>query len=137
MARSGAMPGFTFGTVIRLLGALGLAVFGLVANSPVLIVAASMQLLYQSNAFIRFVQPVLGVRFSPLGPAGASGWVIGAAAIGSFIGSLLGGWLADQFGYNSINWMATISVGLAVVLLFLSLWPAERKKRAEDATTTA
>jgi predicted MFS family arabinose efflux permease len=138
MGRSGAMPGFTFGTVIRLVGAFGLAVMGLIANAPVLIVVASMQFLYQSNAFIRFAQPVLGVRFSPLGPAGASGWVIGAAAIGSFVGSLLGGWLADAFGYNSINWMATISVGLALVLLFISLWPAERKKRAaEEAAAPA
>ena len=136
MGKSGAMPGFTFGTVLRLLGALGLAIMGMVAKSPVLIVAASMQMLYQSNAFIRFAQPVLGVRFSPLGPAGASGWVIGAAAIGSFVGSLLGGWLADAFGYNSINWMATISVGAAAALLFLALWPAERKKRAEESTAT-
>jgi predicted MFS family arabinose efflux permease len=92
-----------------------------------------MQLLYQGNAFIRFAQPVLGVRFSILGPGGASGWVIGAAAIGSFVGSLLGGWLADTIGYNAINWMATISVGLSTLLLFISIWPAERRKRAELA----
>ena len=134
MARSGAMPDFTFGTVIRLLGALGLALLGLLTkNAPLVLVAVSMQLLYQSNAFIRFTQPVLGVRFSTLGPGGASGWVIGAAAIGSFIGSLLGGWLADAIGYNAINWMAAISVGIALLLLFFSLWPAERKKRAEEA----
>ena len=137
MSRSGAMPDFTFGTAIRLLGALGLAILGMVANAPVLIVAASMQLLYQSNAFIRFAQPVLGVRFSILGPAGASGWVIGAAAIGSFVGSLLGGWLADAYGYNAINWMATISIGIAALLIFISLWPAERKKRSEEAANAA
>jgi len=137
MARSGAMPGFTFGTGIRLLGALGLALLGMAANSPVLLVAGSMQLLYQSNAFVRFAQPVLGVRFSPLGPAGASGWVIGAAAIGSFVGSLLGGWLADAIGYNAINWMASISVGIAALLVFISLWPAERKKRAEENASSA
>lgn len=133
MGRSGAMPGFTFGTAIRLLGALGLSVMGMVANAPVLIVAASMQLMYQSNAFVRFAQPVLGVRFSTIGPGGASGWVIGAAAFGSFVGSLMGGLLADKFGYNSINWMATISIGLAVLLVFISLWPAERKKRTEES----
>lgn len=137
MGRSGAMPDFTFGSIIRLLGALGLALLGMVANAPVLIVAASMQLLYQSNAFIRFAQPVLGVRFSILGPGGASGWVIGAAAIGSFVGSLLGGWLADSIGYNAINWMATISIGLAVLLTFISLWPAERKKRAEESAAAS
>ena len=133
MARSGAMPDFTFGTAIRLLGALGLALLGLLTNNaPMVLVAVSMQLLYQSNAFIRFTQPVLGVRFSALGPGGASGWVIGAAAIGSFIGSLLGGWLADAFGYNAINWMATISIAGSMLLVIFSLWSAERKKRAEE-----
>jgi predicted MFS family arabinose efflux permease len=137
MSRSGAMPGFTFGTAIRLLGAFGMAVLGMVANAPVLIVAASMQVMYQSNAFIRFAQPVLGVRFSSIGPGGATGWVIGAAAFGSFIGSLLGGLLADKFGYNAINWMATISIGLSALLVFTSLWPAERKKRAEEKAAAA
>jgi len=90
-------------------------------------------LMYQSNAFVRFAQPVLGVRFSTIGPTAATGWVIAAGALGSFIGSLLGGWLADKFGYNAINWMAVISVGAAVLLIFVSLWPAERKKRAGEA----
>ena len=122
MARSGAMPDFTFGSVIRLLGALGLALLGLLTkNAPLVLVAISMQLLYQSNAFIRFTQPVLGVRFSKLGPGGASGWVIGAAAFGSFIGSLLGGLLADAFGYNAINWMATISISLSMVQVVFKL----------------
>ncbi|MFA9403380.1 MAG: MFS transporter, partial [Anaerolineales bacterium] len=133
LARSGAMPDFTFGNVLRLAGVVGMALLGMVAKSPILLVAASMQMLYQSNAFVRFAQPVLGVRFSKIGPTAASGWVIAAAAIGSFIGSLLGGWLADKFGFNAINWMAVISVGAAVLLIFVSLWPAERKKRAEEA----
>jgi hypothetical protein len=30
--------------------------------------------------------------------------------------------------------MAVFSVGAAVLLIFFSLWPAERKKRAEEAT---
>jgi predicted MFS family arabinose efflux permease len=133
LARSGAMPDYTFGNALRLVGVLCMALLGMAAKSPVLLVAASMQLVYQSNAFVRFAQPVLGVRFSPVGPTAASGWVIAAAGIGSFIGSLLGGWLADQFGFNAINWMAVISVGAAVLLIFVSLWPAERKKRAEEA----
>ena len=133
LARSGAMPDFTFGNALRLAGVAGLALLGMAAKSPVLLVAASMQLMYQSNAFVRFAQPVLGVRFSTIGPTAATGWVIAAGALGSFIGSLLGGWLADKFGYNAINWMAVISVGAAVLLIFVSLWPAERKKRAGEA----
>jgi MFS family permease len=133
MARSGGMTVFTAGTVIRLVGALGMAVVGLVAGSPILIAAAFMQILYQSNPFVRLTQPVVGVRFATIPAGGASGWVIAAAAAGSFLGSLIGGILANSIGFNAINWMAAFAVGAAVLLLFVGLWPAERKKRAEEA----
>ena len=136
MSRSGAMPDFTTGNVMRLVGALGLALLGMVAKSPILLVAASMQLFYQSNPFVRLTQPVLAMRFSSIPPGQAIGWVIGAAALGSFFGSLIGGWLADTVGFNAINWMGVITVGLAVILIVFSLWPAERKKRAEENAIT-
>jgi predicted MFS family arabinose efflux permease len=137
MARSGGMTVFTAGTVIRLVGALGLAVVGLVAGSPILIAAAFMQILYQRNPFVRLTQPVVGVRFATIPAGGASGWVIAAAAAGSFLGSLIGGFLANSIGFNAINWMAALAVGAAVLLIFVGLWPAERKKRAEEEAVTA
>ena len=133
LARSGAMPGFTTGNIMRLVGALGLALLGLVAQSPILLVAASMQIFYQSNPFVRLTQPVLAIRFSTIPPGQASGWVIGAAAFGSFLGSLIGGWLADSVGFNAINWMGAIAVGAAVLLIIFGLWPAERKKRVAES----
>lgn len=137
LASSGGMTVFSAGNVIRLIGALGMAVLGMVAKSPVLIAAAFMQILYQSNPFVRLTQPVVAMRFASIPAGQASGWVIAAAAAGSFFGSLIGGWLADAVGFNAINWMATIAVGGAVLLLFLGLWPAERKKRAEEAASAA
>lgn len=136
MGRSGAFGPFTAGNVARLVGALGMALLGLVANAPVLIVAAFMQLLYQGNPFIRLTQPVLAVRFATIPAGQANGWVIGASAIGSFLGSILGGLLADSVGFNAINWMAAIAAGLAVLLIFISLWPAERRKQAEEDMVT-
>ena len=93
----------------------------------------AMQILYQSNPFVRLTQPVVGVRFASIPAGAASGWVIAAAAAGSFLGSLIGGFLASSVGFNAINWMAAIAVGAAVLLLFVFLWPAERKKQAEEA----
>ena len=55
------------------------------------------------------------------------------AAIGSFLGSVIGGFLADSIGFNAINWMAAISAALGALVLFFILWPAERKKRKEEA----
>lgn len=137
LARKGAMPGFLTGNIMRLVGAIGLAVLGMVAKSPILLVAASMQIFYQSNPFVRLTQPVLAIRFSSIPPGQAIGWVIGAVAFGSFIGSLIGGWLADAVGFNAINWMGVISVGAAVLLIIFGLLPAERKKRAEESAAAA
>jgi len=132
MARSGALPGFTAGNIMRLVGSSGMAVLGLITGSPVLLVAGFVLLFYQGNPFVRLAQPVLAIRFSSISPGQATGWVIAAAASGSFLGSLIGGFLADSVGYNAINWMATISIGLSVLLIFVVLWTAERKKRAQE-----
>jgi predicted MFS family arabinose efflux permease len=111
-----------------------MAVIGMMAKSPILIAAAFMQILYQSNPFVRLTQPVMAMRFATIPAGQATGWVIAAAAAGSFLGSLIGGWLADAVGYNAINWMAAIAVGVAVLLLFLGLWPGERKKQAVETS---
>jgi predicted MFS family arabinose efflux permease len=72
------------------------------------------------------------MRFATI-PAGAtSGWVIAASAAGSFLGALIGGFLASSIGFNAINWMSAIAVGAALLLLMAFLWPAERKKRAAE-----
>ena len=124
----------TGGTAIRFIGALGMALVGMMTNRPIIIAAAFMLILYQSNPFSRISQGVVGMRFATV-PAGAtSGWVIAASAAGSFLGALIGGFLASSVGFNAINWMAAIAVGAALLLLLVFLWPAERKKRAEEAS---
>jgi predicted MFS family arabinose efflux permease len=133
LGRSSSLPVFTTGNIIRFVGALLMAVIGLMAKSPLLLAAAAMQILYQSNPFVRLTQPVVAMRFATIPAGQASGWVIAAAAAGSFFGSLIGGWLADSVGFNAINWMGAIAVGAAVLLLFFGLWPAERNKRAAEA----
>lgn len=136
MARSGSMSVLTGATVIRLVGALGMALIGVLANELILVAAIFVLIFYQGNSFNRISQGVVGMRFATI-PAGAtSGWVIAASAAGSFFGALIGGYLASSIGFNAINWMAAIAIGAALLLLFLFLWPAELKKRAEEATVT-
>jgi predicted MFS family arabinose efflux permease len=77
------------------------------------------------------------MRFATI-PAGAtSGWVIAASAAGSFLGALIGGFLASSIGFNAINWMSAIVIGAALLLLIVFLWPAERKKKVAEAIITA
>ena len=57
-----------------LLGVLfGPSVLGLVSGSPLLLVAAAMQLLYQGTPFVRLTQPVVAVRFATIPAGQASG----------------------------------------------------------------
>ncbi|MGB7860143.1 MAG: MFS transporter, partial [Acidimicrobiia bacterium] len=133
MARRGTFSPLAAGTVARFAAAAGLAAAGALTKSPVLLVAALVQVLYQSNPFVRLSQPGSGVRYATFPAGAATGWVIAASAVGSFIGSALGGFLADKAGFNSINVMAAVAGGASVLVLFLGLWPAERRRReAED-----
>jgi predicted MFS family arabinose efflux permease len=143
MGRSGGFSPFAAGTVARLVAGLGMAVVGAISDSNVLLGAAFMQVMYNSAPFARLAQSNLAVRYASFPAGAASGWVIAASATGSFIGSLIGGFLADQFGFNSVNWMAAASAGLSVVVLWLWLRPGEQRIRdevddaASDAPTAA
>jgi predicted MFS family arabinose efflux permease len=132
MSGRGPLTPFIAGNVMRLGGAVCLGLLGWVSNAPVLFVAAAMQLLYQGSPFARLPQNVLAVRYATIPSGQANGWVIAGSALGSFIGSLLGGWLADEVGFNSIAWMAAISAGLATGLLVLVVWPYDRRHYDDD-----
>ncbi len=132
MTKYGPLAPFVAGTVMRFGGAIALGALGLVTKAPVLLVAAAMQLLYQGSPFVRLPQNVLAVRFAPIPSGQANGWVIAGSAMGSFIGSLLGGWLADEVGYNAINWMGAVAAGAAVALLIIVIWPMNKERYGDQ-----
>jgi hypothetical protein len=134
MARKGPFPPFMAGVVGRMVAGLGMGAVGLMTDNKALLGAAFMQLMYQTAPFVRLSQPGLAVRFATFPAGQASGWVIAGSALGSFVGSLLGGYLADAFGYNAVNWMAAAAGAGAALILFMWLRPAEKRMR-EDGTT--
>jgi predicted MFS family arabinose efflux permease len=98
-----------------------MAIAGLIASAPVLLAIASMQLLYQSNSFVRLAQPGSAVSLASFPPSIANGWLIAGSAIGAAIGSALGGVLADAYGFNAVNWMGAGAGASAFVVLLLGL----------------
>jgi len=125
MSKRGTMPTYSLGVIMRLVGALGMAIVGLISGAPALLAVAFMQLLYQANPFARLAQPGTAVRFATF-PAGmANGWLIAGSALGSFAGALLGGMLADAYGFNAVNWMGAAAAAGSIALLVLGLWPAK------------
>jgi MFS family permease len=129
MARKGPFPPFMAGVVGRMVAGLGMGAVGLMTDNKALLGAAFMQLMYQAAPFVRLAQPGLAVRFATFPAGQASGWVIAGSAVGSFVGSLLGGYLADAFGYNAVNWMAAAAGAGAALILFIWLRPAEKRMR--------
>jgi predicted MFS family arabinose efflux permease len=118
MAGRGPAAVYDIGIALRLIGPLGMGLAGVMTDTPVLLAVASMQVLYQSNSFVRLAQPSTAVSLATFPPSIANGWLIAGSAIGAAVGSALGGVLADAYGFNAVNWMgAAASAGAIVVLI--------------------
>ncbi len=128
MASKGGFPPFMTGITARMMAGLGMGAVGLMTDNKMLLGAAFMQLMYNAAPFVRLPQAGLAVRFASFPAGQANGWVIAASAVGSFVGALLGGYLAKEFGYNSVNWMAAIAGAGSFVILFLWLRPADKAR---------
>jgi MFS family permease len=133
MGRSGAFSPFAAGIVARFVASFGMAVAGLLTGNNLLLGAAFMQLLYNVAPLVRLAQPSLAVRFASFPAGAATGWVIAASATGSFIGSLLGGFLAEEFGFNAVNWMAMTAAGLSALVMWFWLRPAEKRAASTES----
>ena len=126
MAKKGGFSPFTVGIAARMAAGLGMGAVGMMTDNKVLLGAAFMQLMYNAAPFVRLPQAGLAVRFASFPAGQANGWVIAASALGSFVGALLGGFLAKEFGYNSVNWMAAIAGAGSFATLLIWLRPAEK-----------
>lgn len=132
MARSDPMTVYFGGVFMRFVGALGLALVGMLAGSTLILAAAFMMTLYMGVPVARLAQGPIGHRFAIVQAGEAIGFIYGASALGAFLGSLLAGLLADAFGFNAVNWMGAIAGGLAVILLIFRMWPSWRQKEADS-----
>jgi MFS family permease len=132
MAKRGGLAVYSLGVVMRLVGSLGMALVGLLADNAVLVAIGFMQMLYQANPFARLAQPGVAVRCASF-PAGmANGWTIAASALGGFAGAVVGGVLADRYGFNAVNWMGAGAAALSVLVLLAGLLPAARSRAGSE-----
>ncbi len=129
LGKRGSLSVYTIGTVTRGAGALLMAIIGAM-TSPVLIVAAfAMLITFQGTPIPRLAAPDLATKLSGGSASVANGLYFAASAIGGIFGSLLFGFGADWWGWNSLNWMAAVAGIGASIMLFLGL----RKKSARFA----
>lgn len=94
-------------------------------TTPVLVLAAiAMLITYQGVPVPRVAAADLAVQLSPTGPVQADGYYFAASAVGSVVGCLLAGLLAQSESFNAVNWLAAIA-GIAATA---SLWPLLRSR---------
>ena len=71
------------------------------------------------NRFGTFVWPFLTIYLTRRGhPETAAAWAISAYALGSLLGSALGGWLADHIGRRNTIVLGTFSAAASYLLLY-------------------
>ena len=115
---------YAAGTALRAVGALAMALIGLM-TTPVLVLAAiAMLITYQGVPVPRVAAADLAVQLSPTGPVQADGYYFAASAVGSVVGCLLAGLLAQSESFNAVNWLAAI----ASIAATASLWPLLRSR---------
>lgn len=127
MARSTAMTVFAAGTIIRAVGALTMALVGLFTTPVLVLAAVAMLVTYQGTPIPRLAANELAVGLSERSAGQSVGFYFAASAVGSVVGCLVAGVLADAVSFNSVNWFAG-AAGLAAALLLVALIPRARTR---------
>lgn len=129
MTHTGGLPVYVAGTIARAGGALVMALIGLV-TSPVLILAAiAMLITYQGVPIPRLAANDVAARLATVSPAQANGLYFAASALGSVIGCLVAGFLAD-WRMDAVIWFAAIAGIIALIAALTWLIPASRRQSA-------
>jgi MFS family permease len=140
MQRAGPMAAFSVGTAFRLVGAAGMAVLGMTGSLPLLAGGFAIVLMSLGRSITRLAQPALAFQFAPVRAGAALGFLFGAAALGGFVGSLIGGFASTAFGFNAVNWIGAGAGAAALAILIGRLLPAYRAppnaRRAHDVPRT-
>jgi predicted MFS family arabinose efflux permease len=133
MQHAGPMAVFYLGTACRLVGAAGMAVLGMTGSLPLLAGVFAIVLMSLGRAISKLGQPALAFRIASVRAGAALGFLFGAAALGGFVGSLIGGFAAAAFGFNAVNWIGAGAGAAALTILIGSLTPAYRAPAKQAA----
>jgi MFS family permease len=116
MAKKGPNPVIMVSLIMRLVAAALLIVLAIVGNVPSFLPLGMYVILLVGIAWVDLAGPALAGRLSIAGIGATQGLLMGALAIGAFLGALLGGWLAETFGFQTLPWVTAICVFIAILL---------------------
>jgi predicted MFS family arabinose efflux permease len=132
MARKGPNPVFMTSLLMRLAAAVILIILAMLGNVPAILPLAMYVILLVGIAWVDLAGPALAGRLSVAGIGATQGLLMGSLALGTFFGALLGGWMAENFGFQILPWLTAIGVGVAIALGYLAI----RKEEPADTAAT-
>jgi predicted MFS family arabinose efflux permease len=136
MGAAGAANVLRGAWILRLAAFVGLAV--LVGTSvPAILPLGLYILLAVGIQFNDAANPAMAVRTSPTTAGAAQGFVMGALALGTFSGGLLGGVLAESVGFDWLPVAGAVSVAIAVALSIPGFRGVDTRKPVVVAPGTA
>jgi MFS family permease len=129
MAKKGPNPVFMASLIMRLAAAVILIGLMMVSKVPAFLPLGMYVILLVGIAWVD-----LAGRLSIAGIGATQGLLMGSLALGTFFGALLGGWLAETFGFQILPWITAVGVAIAIVLGYLVI---RDKGEAETAVSPA
>ncbi len=111
-ARSGPGLPLVISALMRAGAGLGLLLLPADAGGTALVVFALVMLAYP---LLELPAATLAGRTSPIGAGAGQGAVGASMALGTLLAAILAGWMAQQFGFPALAWIAVVAGGCAVV----------------------
>jgi MFS family permease len=112
-ARSGPKVPLVASAVMRALAGAGLLLLPKSAGWLALVIFGLIMVAFP---FFELTAAVLASKTSPIGQGAGQGGSMAAYALGSIIGAVVGGWLAERYGFASLAGVAVVAAGAAAVL---------------------
>lgn len=121
MAHSGSFKTYKYGAIIKWVGMSGMAIVGMIGGAHLFLATIMVLIPYQGLQITKLASPDVATKLAPVATAEANGYYFATSALGTFLGSLGAGALAQFVSYNSINQMSALLSGLAVLILVFFL----------------
>ena len=128
MARSGPPPVWLAALSIPIAAAGALILLASLAPVPAVLPLGMYVILRLCVSWANLTQPPLAHRLSALALGTTQGILWGGLVLGFMIANMVGGWLADALGFESIPWAIT---GLSVLGLFLGCLAVNRARAVQ------
>lgn len=111
-ARSGPGLPLVISALMRAGAGVGLLLLPADSGGAALLVFALVMLAYP---LLDLSSATLAGRTSPIGAGAGQGAVGAAMALGTLVAAVIAGWIAQQFGFPTLAWIAAVAGGIALV----------------------